>query len=159
MRSTPRPISAEPLSFCLAANAPRTCFVMILKFRRRDLLLRCQVPRAAGSVGFHATRRLSKARRHALDQHPLPRVSAADDIPVADRPAARSDAEDRLERDVPIEAAIEAEHELVEVRVDVLAAQAMVGAERPALEERERAVNPGSGMCPAMLVTTRGSCV
>ena len=53
-----------------------------------------------------------------------------DDIPVVDRPVARSDAEDHLEPDVPIEAAIEAEHELVEVRIDVLAAQAVIGTQR-----------------------------
>lgn len=49
--------------------------------------------------------------------------------------------EDRLEGDVAIKATVVAEDELVEVRVDVLAAETMVGAETPALQESEDPMN------------------
>src|SRR6516165_4405979 len=46
-------------------------------------------------------------------------------------------------RDVPVEAPIVSEDKLVEIRVDVLAAQPMIGAEPPALHQREDSINPG----------------
>src|SRR5689334_19075639 len=54
----------------------------------------------------------------------------------------RGEPEHGLERDVPVEAPIISEDELVEVAVDVLAAQPVIGAEPPALHQREDSVNP-----------------
>ena len=42
----------------------------------------------------------------------------------------RGEREHGFERDVPVEAPIVSEDKLVEIRVDVLAAQPMIGAER-----------------------------
>ena len=69
-------------------------------------------------------------------------IVAADDIPVARRVMVRGEPEHGLERDVPVEAPIVSEDELVEVAVDVLAAQPVIGAEPPALHQREDPVNP-----------------
>ena len=55
----------------------------------------------------------------------------------------RCEPEHGLERDVPVEAPIVSEDKLVEIRVDVLAAQPMIGAEPPTLHQREDAMNPG----------------
>jgi hypothetical protein len=43
---------------------------------------------------------------------------------------------------MPIKAAVVAEDELVEVGVDVPAAEAMIGPEAPALQEGEHPMNP-----------------
>src|SRR3954463_1502067 len=55
----------------------------------------------------------------------------------------RGDAEKRAEGGVPGAASVEAEDELVEVGVEVFAPQAVIDAERPALEIGEDAVGPG----------------
>src|SRR5436309_8935831 len=44
---------------------------------------------------------------------------------------------------MPVEAPIVSEDKLVEIRVDVLAAQPMIGAEPPTLHQREDSMNPG----------------
>src|SRR3954471_20765300 len=55
----------------------------------------------------------------------------------------RGDAEERAEGGVSSAASIEAEDELVEVCLEVFAAQTVIDAERPALEVGEDAVGPG----------------
>src|SRR5690349_19244134 len=55
----------------------------------------------------------------------------------------RGDAEERAEGGVSSAASVEAEDELVEVGLEVLAAQTVIDAERPALEVGEDAVGPG----------------
>src|SRR6478735_11222015 len=55
----------------------------------------------------------------------------------------RGDAEERAERCVSGAASVEAEDELVEVGLEVFATQAMIDAERPALEIGEDAMGPG----------------
>jgi hypothetical protein len=95
-------------------------------------------------VPRRAFRRLAPARGFAQRQLPLPGICAADDVPIAGRRMSGRDAEDGLERDVPIEAAVEGKDELVEVSLDVLAAQVMIDAELPALHQREDPVHPGS---------------
>ena len=52
------------------------------------------------------------------------------------------EAEDRFERGMPVEAAVVAEDELVEIRVDMPAAQAVIRAQAPPLHQREDPVNP-----------------
>ncbi len=54
----------------------------------------------------------------------------------------RGEPEHGLERDMPVEAPIVSEDKLVEIRVDVLAAQPMIGAEPPTLHQRKDSVNP-----------------
>ena len=46
---------------------------------------------------------------------------------------------------MPIEAAIVPEDELVEVCVEMLSSQPMIGAQAPALHQREDAMDPGQG--------------
>src|SRR5262245_4055800 len=55
----------------------------------------------------------------------------------------RGEPEHGFERDVPVEAPIVSEDKLVEIRVDVLAAQPMISAERPTFHQREDAMYPG----------------
>src|SRR5438270_12920663 len=55
----------------------------------------------------------------------------------------RGDAEERAEGGVSGAASVEAEDELVEVGLEVFSTQAMIDAERPALEIGEDAVGPG----------------
>src|ERR1700730_2090809 len=43
---------------------------------------------------------------------------------------------------MPVEAAIVAKHEFIEISVDVLAAQAVICAEAPSLHQRESPMNP-----------------
>jgi len=50
--------------------------------------------------------------------------------------------EHRLERDVSVGAPIVSEDKLVEIGVDVLVAQSMMGAEPPTFHQREDTVNP-----------------
>src|SRR5712671_1532468 len=45
-----------------------------------------------------------------------------------------------FERDVPVEAPIVSEDKLVEIRVDVLAAQPVIGAEPPTFHQREDSI-------------------
>ena len=66
-------------------------------------------------------------------RHAFARIVAADNIPVARRVVVRGEPEHGLERYVPVEAPIVSEDKLVEVGVDVLAAQPVIGAEAPAL--------------------------
>src|SRR5437868_11162349 len=55
----------------------------------------------------------------------------------------RGEPEHGFERDVPVEAPIVSEDKLIEIRVDVLAAQPMIGAEPPTFHQREDSMNPG----------------
>ena len=55
----------------------------------------------------------------------------------------RGDVEERAEGGVSGAASVEAEDELVEVGLEVFATQAVIDAERPALEVGEDAVGPG----------------
>ena len=99
----------------------------------------------AGSVGLEAGRCLAAAGSLALHLDANPRVLPADDIPIGGWLLLRGEAEDGLEGDVPIKASVVAEDELVEVGGDMLRAQAVVGAEAPALQEGENPMNPSEG--------------
>ena len=54
----------------------------------------------------------------------------------------RGNAEHGFERDVPIKTAVVAEDEFFEIGVDVFSAQAVIGAEAPAFQQREDPMNP-----------------
>ena len=58
----------------------------------------------------------------------------ADQQVVGSGERAGGDAEERIERGMPCPAPIEAEHELVQVVLEVRSAQSMVNAQAPALE-------------------------
>jgi hypothetical protein len=62
---------------------------------------------------------------------PLRGIVTPDDIPVTRRVMVRGEPEHGLERDVPVEASIVSEDKLVEISVDALAAQPMIGAGPP----------------------------
>ena len=53
--------------------------------------------------------------------------------------------EQSFERNVPMEAAIIAKDEFVEIEVDVFSAQPVICAEAPSLHQRKGAINPGQG--------------
>ena len=63
----------------------------------------------------------------------------------------RGEPEYGFERDVPVEALIVSEDKLVEIRIDVLAAQPMIGAEPPTLQ-----ASSGAGRVWRMLI---GNCL
>jgi len=60
--------------------------------------------------------------------------SLADQQVVGSWGGAGTDGEERVERGMPCAAAIEAEHELIEVVLEVCLAQSVVDAQTPALE-------------------------
>ena len=62
-------------------------------------------------------------------RHAFAGIVAPDDIPVTRRVMVRGEPEHGLERDVPVEAPIVSEDKLVEIGVDVLAAQPVIGAQ------------------------------
>src|SRR5215469_11471595 len=96
--------------------------------------------RTRRGAGGGACERLCTIRPHAGRCSSTPRVTSdcrhafagivtADNIPVARRVIARGEPEHGLEREVPVEAPIVSKDKLVEVGVDVLAAQSMIGTE------------------------------
>src|SRR6516162_6387738 len=91
---------------------------------------------------LHAGRCPSAPRPTPDCRHAFAGIIAADDIPVARRVMARGEPKHGLERDVPVEASIVSEDKLIEIRVDVLAAQPVIGAEPPTLHQGEDPVNP-----------------
>jgi len=54
----------------------------------------------------------------------------------------RGEGEERFERKVPMNAAVAAKDEFIEVKFDVFAPQAMIRAQRPAFDQRKRAIAP-----------------
>ena len=68
------------------------------------------------------------------------------------------DAEQGAEGSMGRAAAVEAEDELIEIGLKMLAAQAVVDAQSPDLEVGEDAVGQGRTMCAAILPMTWGSC-
>jgi len=80
----------------------------------------------------------------------LMRIVAFDDVPVGLWAATRGEAEDRFERDVPMEATVVAKNEFIEVNVDVFAPQAMIRAQRPALHQRKSTWLQGRTILAAM---------
>ena len=70
---------------------------------------------------------------------------------------ARRQAKHGLERDMSIKSSVVAEDEFVQVQIDVLAAETMVGAELHRFKRAKTRWIHLRGTCPAMLPTTRGS--
>lgn len=99
----------------------------------------------SGAVPAHAESGPPTAHSPAFCRRAAPRVLAASDLPVPGRPVVRGEAEHHLERDVAMEAPVEVEDELVEVDVDVLGRQPVVGAEASELHQRENPVDPRQG--------------
>src|SRR5437879_5457500 len=95
------------------------------------------------SVCPHAGRSPSAPRLAPDCRHAFAGIVAPDDVPVTRRVMVRGEPEHGFERDVPVEAPIVSEDKLVEIGVDVLAAQPMIGAEPPTLHQREDSMNPG----------------
>src|ERR1700730_6773194 len=97
----------------------------------------------AASVCPHAGRCPAVPRLAPDCRHAFAGIVAPDDIPVTRRVMVRGEPEHGFERDVPVEAPIVSEDKLVEIGVEVLAAQPMIGAEPPTLHQREDPMNPG----------------
>ena len=76
-------------------------------------------PDSTGAIGAHSARCLSLTWRSPERHGALTGIGAADDVPIARRLMVCGEPEDRFERDMPVEAAVVAEDELVEVRVDM----------------------------------------
>src|SRR3954462_4221703 len=134
---------SKPLSFAL--------WLIPLSQVNQNLVLVGQIRNGPGfeffgrswSVCPHAGRSPSAPRLAPDCRHAFAGIVAPDDIPVTRRVMVRGEPKHGFERDVPVEAAIVSEDKLIEIRVDVLAAQPMIGAEPPALHQREDSMNPG----------------
>ena len=70
-------------------------------------------------------------------------VIPLDDVPIARRFMMRGEAEQGFKRDMPVETAVVSKDKFIEIGVDVFAAQAVIGAQRPSLHQRKGAVYPG----------------
>src|ERR1700693_2885643 len=97
---------------------------------------------ACRAVLAHSGRRFSTPWSAPERDVTLAGIGAADDVPIARRLMVWRECEHRFERGVPVEAAIVAEHELVEIGIDVFAAQAVIRTKLPPLDQREDPVNP-----------------
>ena len=73
----------------------------------------------------------------------LPLGDLADEQVVWSWSGSGADAKEGIERGMPCPASIEAEHELVEVVLEVGLSQSVVNAQAPALEIGEQAMDPG----------------
>src|SRR5271157_425302 len=107
----------------------------------------------------HSGRRLAAARRTPGRLDALSRIVSFDDVPVARRLMLGGQPEQGFERNMAVEAAIVTKNEFVEISVEVPAAQAVIRAKAPSLQQCENSVNPWQDTCPAILPTTRGSCL
>jgi len=96
----------------------------------------------SGSVDLNAGCRFAAAGSLALHLDADTGVIPADDLPVRSGLMLRGETEDGLERDVSIKASVVTKDELVEVIVEMLGTQSMVGAEAPAFEQSEDSMNP-----------------
>jgi hypothetical protein len=83
----------------------------------------------------HSGGRLAAARRAPDRLDALSRIVSFDDVPVARRRMMCGQPEQGFERNVPVEAAIIAKDEFIEIGVDVRAAQAMIRAQAPSLHQ------------------------
>ena len=82
----------------------------------------------------HSSGRLAAARRTPGRLDTLPRVVSFDDVPVAGRRMVCGQPEQGF-GNVPVEAAIVAKDEFIEIGVDVRAPQAMIRAQAPSLHQ------------------------
>src|SRR5208337_865587 len=87
------------------------------------------------AIPSHSGRCLTAARRSPVCWGALPRIVLLDDVPVARRPMMCGQPEQGFERNMPVEAAIVAKDEFIEIGVDVPAAQAMIRAQAPSLHQ------------------------
>ena len=83
----------------------------------------------------HSGGRLSAPRRSPDRLDALSRIVSFDDVPVARRRMMCGQPEQGFERNMPVEAAIVAKDEFIEIGVDVRAAQAMIRAQAPSLHQ------------------------
>ena len=83
----------------------------------------------------HSGGRLAAARRPPDRLNALSGIVSLDDVPVARRRMMCGQPEQGFERNVPVEAAIVAKDEFIEIGVDVRAAQAMIRAQAPSLHQ------------------------
>ena len=86
-------------------------------------------------IRSHSSGSLAAARRPPERLDALPRVVSFDDVPVAGRRMMCGQPEQGFERNVPVEAAIVAKDEFIEIGVDVRAPQAMIRAQAPSLHQ------------------------
>ena len=89
----------------------------------------------AGAIPSHSGGGLSATWHAPRRRGAFAGICAGGDVPIARRLMMRRQPEHRFERDVTVKAAVVAEDVLVEVRIDMLAAQAMVGPQRPPLHQ------------------------
>src|SRR3977135_573486 len=92
---------------------------------------------AGGGVLAHSGGCFSASRDAPEGDVALAGIGAADDVPIARRLMVCRESEHRFERDVPVEAAIVAEDVLVEICIDMFAAQAVIRAKLPPLHQCE----------------------
>ena len=79
----------------------------------------------------HSARRLAPTRGSPDGSDAFSRIVSFDVFPVARRLMLGCQPEQRFERTMPVEAAIVAKNEFIEISVEVLAPQAMIPAQAP----------------------------
>ena len=89
----------------------------------------------AATVLSHSGGRLSATWHAPWRPSAFAGICAGGDVPIARRHMVRRQPKHCFERDVTVKATVVAEDVLVEVRIDMLAAQAMVGPQRPPLHQ------------------------
>ena len=72
----------------------------------------------------------------------FPRIISLYQIPITRRRFVSDQPQQRFEGNVPIKSAIVAKHEFIEIGIDVLAAQSVIGAEAPSFHQRKCPVDP-----------------
>jgi len=102
---------------------------------RFDGLVWVSAERWRRTVLSHSGGGLAAARPPPDRLDALSRIVSFDDVPVARRRMMCGQPEQGFERNVPVEAAIVAKDEFIEIGVDMRAAQAMIRAQAPSLHQ------------------------
>ena len=100
-----------------------------------DGLILAGAKRWRRAILSHSGDRLAAARRTPDRLDAFSRIVSFDDVPVARRRVMCGQPEQGFERNVPVEAAIVAKDEFIEIGVDVRAPQAVIRAQAPSLHQ------------------------
>ncbi len=96
----------------------------------------------SGSIDLDTGRRPPATGILALHLDANSWIISADDVPVGRWRMPGREAEDGLKGDVAIKSPVVAKHKFIEIGINVLGAEAVVGAKAPALEQRENPMDP-----------------
>src|SRR5271157_2663993 len=105
-------------------------------------MILASVLRRVRAVLAHPSRRLPASRLVSECRRASARIGSSNDVPVACGHVMRGKAEHGFERDMPVKAAIVAEDEFVEIRINMLAPQAVICTQAPPFQQRKEPANP-----------------